>query len=1277
MRPRGTRAWRLNMDSKTTGARPNVHARTAFIAVIAIAWLATRAGAASWEGLVAYWPLDEGTGTTINDVTGRNQGTRDVATGWQAGAPNLQFANPGSIDFSYCTPDCDIIVVPDSPSLDSIDVTGQFTLSLWYNPAASFPQDYGIMGRENLMFGQNGTHGLQLFLDGGSTQTPSSVVVGDTWQHVAVTYDRATSTATFYVGGSAVHNGTVSSSSLASDQNWHVHNANGYVNHNGHTGSADYDDCRVYKRVLSQAEIQSLAAGRGEFPQWAHSRKVYLNTTATGANVANDVTDFPVLIRLTDAMIPFTEFQGGGADLRFAKAGGVIPLPYEIEDWNGTTGEAAIWVKVDTVYGANSDQYFMMYWGKTGVVDSSSSAAVFDNANHFGGVWHFDEAPSDGGAFVDATANNINMYARNFQDTTGGGGSTDAVGLADGGMYLDTANDFAETHNHASLEPPNNMMVSVWVRPNRTATSGESILMNRKNESGGAQWFGYWLRTQYVSGRPVFEWVNADDSVSMVEANTSLVLSEWHHVVGVRDGAQLRVYVDGVDRSGFRRGTPSGVLSDPEWGLKVGAENGTSRHFHGVTIDEVRVEATARSDDWIRLCYMNQRPDDSLITLGTVTCDPVAITAHPQDTSVEANTTATFRVVAVGTNRQYQWYKNASPIGGATQATYSYTAPLSDSGAAFHCEVSGDCGGAQTSQVATLSVTTPCQAIVIQNTLRDTTITVGGSVSFSISATGTSPQYQWQKDGIDIPGQTAGTYATNPVDASHAGSYQCVVRNGCSQQTSNAATLSICVPPSITAHPQNADVIAGENALFQISASGSGLGYQWERDTGSGFSPIAGATLATYSVEPATLEDSGHVFQCRVTGGCGMVTSNACTLTVNAACTPVGITQHPQDTSVIEHSSVTLRLSVTGTNPVFQWYRGASPIAEATGNTHTFTARRRDNGVSYTCEVSGDCSVPIMSSAAVLSVADTTRPHPTTALTLNALGPNDINVRWSTPETDSTDGDSVFVYYATDTYQHHSWPGKSVLVADTVSTATGEREANLGSLSPETEYFFSMWLKDTVGNWAYADSGSVTTGAAGTPTNPVVVRGEYVSDTQIRLTLSNFCQLPSAVNPFNLYADYVGVWYQSGDYVLTPDTTDAHLLRFPVAALQTATGCPGVTQRDTTVTLPELVAPDSTYYLSVSVVWRNPDTVMVFTRANGDSVLMRDVTPPGNPCTISGSYPGGRSDSAFVLVGNVSAMESKVHDMVVFCSFDTTFADTFFTVTLPADSVVANAVNDT
>ncbi|MBD3239496.1 MAG: hypothetical protein GF331_02850 [Chitinivibrionales bacterium] len=40
-------------------------------------------------------------------------------------------------------------------------------------------------------------------------------------------------------------------------------------------------------------------------------------------------------------------------------------------------------------------------------------------------------------------------------------------------------------------------------------------------------------------------------------------------------------------------------------------------------------------------------------------------------------------------------------------------------------------------------------------------------------------------------------------------------------------------------------------------------------------------------------------------------------------------------------------------------------------------------------------------------------------------------------------------------------------------------------------------------------------------------------------------------------------------------------------------------------------------------------------------------------------------------------MESKVHDMVVFCSFDTTFADTFFTVTLPADSVVANAVNDT
>jgi hypothetical protein len=46
----------------------------------------------------------------------------------------------------------------------------------------------------------------------------------------------------------------------------------------------------------------------------------------------------------------------------------------------------------------------------------------------------------------------------------------------------------------------------------------------------------------------------------------------------------------------------------PPMGPKVVGYN----HFKG-SIDEVRIISRSQSADWIRLCYMNQRPDDQLV----------------------------------------------------------------------------------------------------------------------------------------------------------------------------------------------------------------------------------------------------------------------------------------------------------------------------------------------------------------------------------------------------------------------------------------------------------------------------------------------------------------------------------------------------------------------------------------------------------------------------------------------------------------------------------------
>src|SRR6185436_9578800 len=58
-------------------------------------------------------------------------------------------------------------------------------------------------------------------------------------------------------------------------------------------------------------------------------------------------------------------------------------------------------------------------------------------------------------------------------------------------------------------------------------------------------------------------------------------------------------------------------------------------------------------------------------------------------------------------------------------------------------------------------------------------VPVGGIATFTVSATGTPPlSYQWQKNGVDIPGATSASYATLPVAmVDNNSTYRCRVTN--------------------------------------------------------------------------------------------------------------------------------------------------------------------------------------------------------------------------------------------------------------------------------------------------------------------------------------------------------------------------------------------------------------------------------------------------------------------------------------------------------------------
>lgn len=99
---------------------------------------------------------------------------------------------------------------------------------------------------------------------------------------------------------------------------------------------------------------------------------------------------------------------------------------------------------------------------------------------------------------------------------------------------------------------------------------------------------------------------------------------------------------------------------------------------------------------------------------------------------------------------------------------------------------------------------------------------------------------------------------------------------------------SVKYAPAITTHPQNVKVKEKETATFTVEATGSDLSYQWQQsENGSDWTDIEGANAAEYTTGKATMDMNGTQYRCVVTGYGTAAESNAATLTVQKATTPI------------------------------------------------------------------------------------------------------------------------------------------------------------------------------------------------------------------------------------------------------------------------------------------------------------------------------------------------------------------------------------------------------
>jgi sugar lactone lactonase YvrE len=275
------------------------------------------------------------------------------------------------------------------------------------------------------------------------------------------------------------------------------------------------------------------------------------------------------------------------------------------------------------------------------------------------------------------------------------------------------------------------------------------------------------------------------------------------------------------------------------------------------------------------------------------------INLHPIDQEVSVGQAVSFRVVASGSNLTYQWFKSGTPIIGATGATYTIAAAQSDDIAVYTARVSG-AGGGIDSNPGTLSVNpVGTGAIAITARPLSQAVDVGQNATFSVTATGNALTYQWLKNGATITGATASTYTVTSAQTADAGLYAVRITSGSTAETASAKLIvggstGSGATVTITTEPLPQAVETGQSATFSVTASGTGLTYQWFKDGVA----IAGANSSTLTITNAQSSQAGSYFV-RVSSGVVSADSRSVTLTVSGGpVIPVGPTARLSNLSV-------------------------------------------------------------------------------------------------------------------------------------------------------------------------------------------------------------------------------------------------------------------------------------------------------------------------------------------------------------------------------------------
>jgi len=387
-----------------------------------------------------------------------------------------------------------------------------------------------------------------------------------------------------------------------------------------------------------------------------------LSITVTGVPSGVTLTDFPLLVRLSETAITgfsYQDFRGtNGSDLRFETADGT-GLAYDIDTWNDQ-GESLVWVKVPTL--AQNDVLTMRYGSDA--PDANDPTAVWAN---YVAVYHGNDLTCATGGDYPASP------IKDSGSTVFAPSSNESSHLGAAFYNENTANNtrlkLGTTAKNplVALESISQFSLSLWVKPTNTDSPSYRLASNKsKYDDAGFEFLAISGSGTQIRGNGssnAFGW--------WTDGYQTLKHRAWTHQAFTINGTDAAIFADGIVKTGSVV-TPTATGS---YGVAIGgyANNATAAAPIVGYVDEIRIYNGVPAADYLQAEY-EQVVTSDYVSYGNVQNAATDTPDISGDPVVVRNANGTYTVTATIGGVAGNQYDLAVLFGNTTLWSTTWTA---------------------------------------------------------------------------------------------------------------------------------------------------------------------------------------------------------------------------------------------------------------------------------------------------------------------------------------------------------------------------------------------------------------------------------------------------------------------------------------------------------------------------------------------------------------------------------------------------------------------------